>query len=551
MSASTYVASAEPLAVGRQAASDTVAGLGTMLRFVLRRNRIRLAVWWLVIVGLFVYVMVYYRDIFTTQSTLNDFAAVSNVPSIKALTGLAAAPATMGGAVWTKIWMSCALMLACGVVFLVTRNGRADEEAGRTELLRSRMLGLHAYSLATWIVCAVLCFAVGIGISAVSAFGRLDPAGAGITGSLIIGASITGVGLVAIGVAALAGQVTSTSRAANGLASIAIGAFYVLRMIGDLGDGRLTWASPIGWGQEMQPWGANRWWPFGLVIVLTALLLVAAGRIEARRDLGAGMINERSGKATAPARYANPVGLALHLERGPIIGWTLTVLLMSLLFGSVIDAMSTMMADANATVTAVMRGTGVPALLSLLVTMIAMITTIFAIQTTLSLRGDEATGIIEPQLAGAVSRTRWALERLMIPAVGSAVLLLIGGALLGVSYGASISQNGQVTTLALAALAYWPAVMIFVGIAVALFGWLPRLSVALSWGVLAAMWIVVVVGDALHLPSWLLDVLPFSATPYQPLEPMTWPPVLILAAVSAALCWLGLWGFARRDVQSG
>ena len=34
----------------------------------------------------------YYRDILDTQQALDDFAAVSNVPSIKALTGLAAAP---------------------------------------------------------------------------------------------------------------------------------------------------------------------------------------------------------------------------------------------------------------------------------------------------------------------------------------------------------------------------------------------------------------------------------------------------------------------------
>ena len=111
-------------------------------------------------------------------------------------------PNTLGGAVWTKIWMTCALSLAFGVVFLVTRNGRADEELGRTELLRSRMLGLHAYSVASWSVNAALCVAVGVGIALVSAAGGLDPAGAGITGSLIVGASMTGVGLVAIGVGA-------------------------------------------------------------------------------------------------------------------------------------------------------------------------------------------------------------------------------------------------------------------------------------------------------------------------------------------------------------
>ena len=145
-------------------AADTLAGTGTMIRLVVRRNRVRLVVWWVVLVGLFAYVDGVLRQTSSPprqRSTTSRRSAT--FPSIKALTGLAAAPDTLGGAVWTKIWMTCALSLAFGVVFLVTRNGRADEEVGRTELLRSRILGLHAYSTASWLVNAALCVAVGAG----------------------------------------------------------------------------------------------------------------------------------------------------------------------------------------------------------------------------------------------------------------------------------------------------------------------------------------------------------------------------------------------------
>ena len=532
-------------------AADTLAGLGTMLRLVLRRNRVRLVVWWVVLVGMFAYVGAYYRSLFTTQASLDDFAALSNTPGIKALTGLAAAPATLGGAVWTKIWMTSALSLAFGVVFLVTRSGRADEEVGRTELLRSRVLGLHAYSAASWLVDAALCVAVGAGLALVSAVGGLDPAGAGITGSLVLGASVAGVGLVAVGIGAIAGQVASTSRGANGLGSVVLGAAYVLRMVGDLGDGRLTWVSPVGWGQEMAPWGANRWWPLALLVLLAGVLLAVAGRLEARRDLGSGLMPERPGPAGAPARYARPLGLALRLQRGPIIGWTATIVLCALLFGSVVQAMTDLLKDAGPTATAMLGGTGVDALLSLLVVVIAMVTAVFALQSAVTLRADEASGMVEPQLAGAVSRRRWALERLLVPAVGSAVLLLVGGAGIGASYGSIVGDPGQTSRLAGAALAYWPAVMVLVGAAVALFGWLPRLAIPMTWGVLAAMWFVVIVGDALHLPGWLLDALPFSATPTQPLEPLTWTPLVVMTIVAAGLTWTGLDRFARRDVQPG
>ena len=166
-----------------------------MIRLVLRRNRVRLAVWFVVLVGLFAYVTAYYKDILATQAALDDFAAVSNVPSIKALTGLAAAAEHPRRGGLDQDLDDLRTVPRFGVVFLVTRNGRADEEVGRTELLRSRMLGLHAYSTASWLVNAALCVAVGAFVALVSSVGGLDPDGTGITGSLIVGASLTGVGL--------------------------------------------------------------------------------------------------------------------------------------------------------------------------------------------------------------------------------------------------------------------------------------------------------------------------------------------------------------------
>jgi ABC-2 type transport system permease protein len=531
--------------------ADGLSGLGTMVRFVVRRSRVRLVVWLVVVAGLFAYVGEYYKGLFTTQKALDDFAALSNTPGIKALTGLAAAPATLGGAVWTKIWMTCAVALALGVVFLVTRSGRADEELGRTELLRSRVLGLHASSVASWLVDGALCVLAGMAIALSSIGLGLDPAGAGTAGSWVVGASVTGVGLVALGVGALAGQLASTSRGANALGSIVVVAFYVLRMVGDLGDGTLTWVSPIGWGQQMAPWGANRWWPFALLVVLAAVLLVVAWLLEARRDHGAGLLPQRSGKAGAPRRYASPLGLALRLQRGPVIGWTIAVVLAALLFGSVVESMNGLLADAETDASLILRGTGVDALLGLLAGLVGLIVAIFAIQSATQLRADEASGIVEPQLAGALSRTRWVLERLLIPAVGAAVLLAVGGWLMGAGYGATIGDASQGARVAGAALAYWPAVMVLVGLGVALFGYAPRVAIPVTWGVVGALWIVMLVGDALHLPGWVLDVLPFSATPDLPAEPMTWTPLVVMTVVATALVAAGVGRFARRDVQPG
>jgi ABC-2 type transport system permease protein len=529
--------------------AEGYAGLGTMVRLVLRRNRVRLVTWFVVLVAMYQYIVGYYKTVFPTQQSLDDFAALSNTPGIKALTGLSPAANTMGGAVWTKGWMTVVLALALGIVFLVTRSGRADEEVGRTELLRSRVLGVHAYSLASWLVNGVLCLAVGLFIALVSIGGSLDPAGTGIAGSLVLGASVTGIGLVGVGVGAVAGQVSSTSRGANSLGATVLIVLYVLRMIGDMGSGALSWASPIGCGQQVQPYSGNRWWPFLLLLALAGVLLTVATLLEARRDFGAGLLPERPGRAGAPPRYARPLGLALRLQRNPIIGWSIAIVLGAVLMGSIVEAMTTLLSDAGSGAEALLRGTGVTALLALLVSMLALITLIFALQTTVSLRSDEATGIIEPQLAGALSRWRWALQRLVIPTVWSGVLLSVGGYVIGAVYGASIDDSSQGGRLAMAALAYWPAVMVFVGLAVLLWGYLPRVATPIAWGVMAAMWFITMFGEVFRLPDWLLGAMPLAATPYMPLEEMSWTPLAIMTLVAVALTWMGLDRFARRDIQ--
>jgi ABC-2 type transport system permease protein len=522
-----------------------------MVRLVVRRNRVRLAAWWAYVVVMLAYVAAYYRESLPTQRALDDFAAVSATPGMRALTGVAAEPATLGGAVWTKIWMTLALGLAFGMVFLVTRNGRADEEEGRCELLRSRVLGIHAGSAATWTVMAALCALAGAGAALVCLQQGLDPQGAGHSGSWLFGLSVAGVGLVAIGVSALAGQVASTSRGANGLASAVIGVFYALRMAGDLGNGALTWASPIGWGQEARPWGQERWWPLLLQCGLALILLGAAAVLEEHRDHGAGLLPDRPGPSGAPARWASPPGLALRLERGAILGWTAAIAATAVILGSVTQPMENLVADASPEVAARLGGEGMGALVAMLVRIVALVVLAFALQATLPLRGDEASGILEAQLSRGLSRTRWALGRLAVPVLGAGALLALAGACMGAAYGAVVGDAGQIRLLAGAALAYWPATMTLVGAAVAVFGWFPRAATATTWTLLAAVWVVEMAGVTTGLPRWVLDATPFHATPPLPSEPMAWTPLAAMTVLAVALAALGVGRLARRDLDAG
>ena len=118
-------------------------------------------------------------------------------------------------------------------------------------------------------------------------------------------------------------QISQTTSAASGMVGAAIGGAYLLRAAGDVGDGTLSWLSPIGWGQAMRPFAGERWWPLALSLVAAAALVGGAFALRARRDEGAGTRRAaaRAGDRVAAAdepvrpRAAAPARRAARVER--------------------------------------------------------------------------------------------------------------------------------------------------------------------------------------------------------------------------------------------
>jgi ABC-2 type transport system permease protein len=94
-----------------------------------------------------------------------------------------------------------------------------------------------------------------------------------------------------------------------------------------------------------------------------------------------------------------------------------------------------------------------------------------------------------------------------------------------------------------------PAVWVLAGVAVLLVGVLPRLT-GLAWGALAVSLGLGLIGGALGLNHWLVDVSPFTHTPKAPASPVSAEPVVLLLAVAVLLLVAGLAGLRRRDVPA-
>jgi ABC-2 type transport system permease protein len=528
------------------ARAATTFGTGVLLRFMARRERFVLP-WWLL--GATLLFLIQSRQSQDLYSTAEDLAklrvTVGGNAAVVALSGPTELLDTVGGEVVFEIFSYLAIVAALMSMFLVGRNTRSDEETGRAELVRSARVGRHAPIAAAFCLAGLanlgagaLVFAAGVGTGL--------PAG----GSTLVGVAVAGVGLVFAALTAVMAQVFENARGVYGAVALTLGAASLLRAAGDVGNGALSWLSPIGWAQRTFPYSENRWWPLLLLLAAAALLVAVAVALLDRRDFGAGLAPSRPGRPTASRALASPLGLAWRLQRGSLAGWAVGVLLLEAAYGSFGDSMEEYVADNPEVAEYLPGGTTdvVNSYLALTILMAALITTAFGVASTMRARGEESSGRAEPVLATATSRAGWLGSHLTVALGGSALMLVAGGFGEGLSYGLTVSDPGQIPRMMAVALVYLPAVWLVIGLAALGFGWLPRVAAALAWAIVGYCAVVALFATSFDLPEWLQNASPFTHTPEAPFETVTAAPLLAIGAAVAALLAFGLFGFRRRDI---
>jgi ABC-2 type transport system permease protein len=372
-----------------------------------------------------------------------------------------------------------------------------------------------------------------------------------------------GLGIVFAGVAAVTVQLSSTTRGASGLAAAVLGAAFIFSGVGnvlgsvDASGLRLTsawpaWLSPMGWGQQMRPFGGDHWWPLGLFAIAFIVLVGAASVLAARRDVGSSIFSERRGRAEAAPGLSSPFGLVWRLQRGALLAWTVAMAGFGLVFGAITDEIKD---TGGATAEWYQRMGGseqiVDAYRASVIAMAGMAVAIYAVQILLRMSSEESDGRLEPVLAAAVSRPRWLIANLLNAGLGAGGLLVVFAVGMGLGAGSVLGDiPAQLGAMLEAGLVQLPAILVIVGAVVALIGLLPRAAGALSWAVLlVAVLLGPLFGAAtLQLPAWAQDVSPFTHTPKLPAADLAAVPVFSLIVIAAALVAAGLASLRHRNL---
>ncbi|GAB3843226.1 ABC transporter permease [Nesterenkonia populi] len=529
-----------------------MTGAATLLRLMLRRDRLRLSLWAAGIGLMGFYFANAVQVITEDEAELAQLAGMFADPVGRLMTGPAFG---MDEPTFERFFAAgyvlfLYILVALMSVFTVVRHTRAEEQTGRAELVRANVVGRHAT------LSAALLLVVGANVIAAALIvaGALS-GGYAAEGSVLVGAGALAVGLFFSGAAATAAQMSESSRGASAMAGGLLGLAYLIRMGGDMaeqGGTALSWASPLGWAQQTAPYVEDRWWPLALLLGGAALLAALGFWLSTRRDVEASLMPTRLGRRSAGRSLGTPLGMAARILRGGLRGWGLALVLCGLLFGSYAQALVDAADELPAEIAMIFSGESMMlGYLAYMALFMAIFVTAAGVSGLHQLRGEETRGRAELGLSVPMSRSTWLGAHLTVLLGGLVLILLLVGVAMGAGAAAVLEDGGgrYFGELVMAALHQAPAALAVIGIVVALFGWLPRAASAVGWVIIGYGAVMTNFGQLLELPEVVYELNVFGHLSQYPVEEVSWAPVAVLTGIGAAGIALGFLGWNRREVN--
>lgn len=523
--------------------------VGALIRFILRRDRIRIPIWIIAIAGSVILTAVSLPGVYENAAQRQARAELMANPATKAFAGpgIGLDDYTFGAMMTQEMMAFAAVTIALMSILLVVRHTRSDEAEGRTELVNAYAGNRHSTLKATIFVVSTVNIILGVVIAI--GLGSLGIESITWASSWLYGAALAATGLVFTAIAALSAQLTQHSRGASGLAGLAIGVAYMLRALGDISGNFLSWLSPFGWAQFTKAYVDDTWWPLLISLAATALCLAAAVAIARNRDIGAGLLQAKAGRRRASALLRSPLTLALRLQRTSLIAWSVSLFIFGLVYGTLASDIEGFVAELEAFMPIGTETNILEYFLGMIVSVFAIMAMVFVIISISRMKSEEQAGRAEIILSTPVSRIRWVLSYVAVAFGGSIVVLLSATLGMALSAAIALSDTSMITRLIGAAFVYVPVLWLTVGLAVALFGLSSR-AVNFTWLILAHVTITWMFGLFLKFPAWFTQLSPLEHIPAVPAEALQLAPLIAITFAGFAAFIFGMIRIRQRDITT-
>jgi ABC-2 type transport system permease protein len=455
---------------------------------------------------------------------------------------------TIGGYCAWRVGGTLAIAAAVFALLAVVRALRSEEDAGRAELVLSGIVGRY-----TVYGSAMGAIAAGAMILWLGMFVGSVAGGIPVGGSAYLALATVSVVPVCVGVGAMASQLAPTRRVALELGGAVVGLLFLLRVIADTasGVGWLRWATPLGWAEELRPFAGPR--PLVLVLpaAATVLLCLTAARIEARRDIGTGVLPAHDSADPSLRLLSSPTAQALRMELVSLIVWLSGVGVFAFVLGVVAKSVSA--AGVSKSLLRELEKLGAGSILTptgylgFIFIFFILAVSMFACGQVGAARHEEADQRLEALFALPVSRRRWLGGRLVLAAGAAAAISVATGVLCWAgaeAAGARISLPRMLE----AGVNCLPVALLFLGVAALTYAIVPRASTGLSYGLVALAFLWQLVGSLLGAPKWLVEVTPFAHVGLVPARPFEAGAAAIMVGIGAVAALAALEAFRRRDL---
>ncbi len=530
--------------------SKLFSNTGILSLSILRRDRIRIPVWIISITLFTVLIAAILPNLYTTSTERQIMAETMKNPAITVMLGPGYGLDNYTDGAMMAHFMLVFTAVAVGImsILLVTRHTREDEEEGRIEMVRSLPAGSLSALTATFIVLIianiVLSLLNGIGLYSLG-YESMD-----LAGSLLYGASLGAIGIFFAALTGLFAQLTSNTRATVGYSFSFLIIAYIVRGMGDVGNEILSLISPLGLILRTEVYVNNYWWPVFATLGLSALVFGLSLYLNSIRDLGAGFIPTRPGRRNASGFLSTPLGLALRLQRTPIIAWLIGMFILGASYGSILGDLEGFLDSSSILQQMIPEAEGfnmTERFITMLMTILSILATIPILMYVLKLKSEEVKGRTEQLHATAVSRNNIIGSYTLIAVIAAPFIQLM--AVLGLwSSAVFVMEDAMsLSTLLKAGFVHLPAIWIMVGLAVLLIGFIPRLT-GLTWAYLGYSFFVVYMGEMLQAPEWMADLSPFGHIPQVPVDDVNILNLAILTLIALILIIAGFIGYKKRDV---
>ncbi len=524
-----------------------LAGTRLLLHATLKHDGRRFAPWVVIVAALSATSVLIYPWVFPTAGERAALAgAIGANPALGLIFGPAYDLTTTDG---FNAWRSLALggfFAGLGAIAAVTRATRAQEDSGQAELLASGVLGRASRLMAGIALALVGSLAAGVVAALVTVL-----CGGGWSASLLLGATFTATGWMCAAMAAVTAQVGADARTASSMAVGALGVLFLLRgFCASLDAPAWTvWVNPLGWTLETRPASGGRWAPLLLAVAFTVIVVAVAFLLQSRRDFGQGAVAQRPGPARGATR--TPWALALRLNRGAILTWSVAFVGLGVVFGYFATSVDDLLGGDAAVQQILAAGAASPdeltgAFVRTVLSLIGILAAVPGVLVMLKVRAEELDERVEPVLAGAVSRSRYYASNAVLALASAALYVLVAGAIvallasradIGVRFGEVLAQAG--VTIA--------AVWAVVALAVAVVGACPVVRMA-AWAGVLVSFALTLLGPTFGFDDWVLAISPFWHVPALLATDPRWTGSGGVLGVAAALLMVGFLGFRGRDL---